>query len=495
MAVHPRGLYTLFFTEMWERLGYYGMRALLVLFMGAAVADGGLGLDDKTAAAIYGLFTCAVYLAALPGGWVADRLLGARHAVTVGGCIIALGYFALAIPRRETFYLGLILVVLGTGLLKPNISAMVGQLYANDPARRDAGFTLFYMGINLGAMLGPLVCSYLGERVHWRLGFAAAGAGMLLGLLQFQLTRGALGSAGSAPSISRARRARDGWLVAGAVSCIAGVYLAGINGWLRVPAGTLARYTAFSIVGIGAGYFVFLFTLGGLTTAERKRLAVIGLLFAASAVFWAGFEQAGSSLNLFGERFTDRTIWDGFVVPAGWLQTFSPIFVIGFAPLVAAGWVFMARRGRDVPVAVKFSLALLFLAAGFLVMAGASSAASSGNKVAPTWLITTYLLHSIGELCISPVGLSSVTSLAPARLVGQMMGLWFMATSFGNLMAGLAAGRVTAGSPAEMPTMFLLMAAGGILAAGMMLCLTWPIRVLAKSSPSTHSSATSSPVP
>ena len=405
---HPRGLYTLFFTEMWERLGYYGMRALLVLFMSAAVATGGLGLDDKTAAAIYGLFTCAVYLGALPGGWVADRLLGSQRAVLTGGVIIAAGYFTLAVPRVDTFYLGLILVVLGTGLLKPNVSAIVGQLYPEGGARRDAGFTLFYMGINLGATLGPLVCSYLGEKINWRLGFAAAGVGMVLGLVQFQLTRRHLGQLGSQPAPRKTGTVGDWAIVAVAGGVIAALYLLVLGGVLHLNPQTLASYTAYFIIAIAVVYFAALFLFAGLDRTEKERLGVVVVLFIASAMFWAGFEQAGSSLNIFAERFTQRMISLGkpFEIPAGWFQMANPIFVITLAPVVAALWLGLARRGRDLSLPAKFAIGLLLLALGFLVMAGAAAIVAAGHKALPTWLLATYLFHSLGELCISPVGLS-----------------------------------------------------------------------------------------
>ena len=477
---HPRGLYTLFFTEMWERLGYYGMRALLVLFMSAAVAKGGLGLDDKTAAAIYGLFTCAVYLGALPGGWVADRLLGSQRAVLVGGIIIAAGYFTLAVPRVDTFYLGLILVVLGTGMLKPNVSAIVGQLYPEGGARRDAGFTLFYMGINLGATIGPLICSYLGEKINWRLGFAAAGVGMVLGLVQFQLTRRHLGEAGCRPVRRQTGSVRDWGIVAVGGGVIATLYLLVLSGVLHLNPHTLASYTAYFIVAIAVVYFAVLFLFAGLDQTEKKRLGVVLVLFIASAMFWAGFEQAGSSLNIFADRFTQRVISLGkpFEIPAGWLQMANPIFVITLAPVVAAAWLALARRGRDIPLPAKFAIGLLLLAVGFLVMAGAAVLVASGNKVLPTWLIATYLFHSLGELCISPVGLSSVTKLSPKRLVGQMMGLWFLATSLGNLIAGLAAGRLTSEDPAQMPQLFLVMVGTAALVGLVLLVLTKPIKKL-----------------
>jgi POT family proton-dependent oligopeptide transporter len=477
---HPPGLYTLFFTEMWERLGYYGMRALLVLFMAASVADGGLGLDDKTAAAIYGLFTCAAYLGALPGGWMADRLLGQQRAVFVGGVIIALGYFTLALPRVDTFYLGLILVMIGTGLLKPNVSAIVGQLYPEGGARRDAGFTLFYMGINLGATLGPLVCSYLGERVNWRLGFAAAGVGMVLGLVQYQMTRKHLGEAGRCPAPRQAGVSRDWGMVAGAVGLIALLFLLVRAGVMPLDPQRLANFTAYFIIAVAVIYFAGLFLFAGLDQAEKKRLGVVMVLFVASAMFWAGFEQAGSSLNIFAARFTQRVIALGkpFEIPAGWFQMLNPIFVISLAPVVAAAWLALARRGRDVSLPGKFAIGLLLLALGFLVMAGAAAVAGAGGRALPTWLVATYLFHSLGELCLSPVGLSSVTKLAPQRLVGQMMGLWFLATSLGNLIAGLAAGRLTSEDPAKMPLLFLIMVGAAAVVGFLLLGLSRPIRKL-----------------
>jgi len=476
---HPRGLYTLFFTEMWERLGYYGMRALLMLFMGAAVATGGLGLDDKTAAAIYGLFTCAVYLGALPGGWVADRLLGSQRAVLVGGIIIATGYFTLAVPRVDTFYLGLILVVTGTGLLKPNVSAIVGQLYPEGGARRDAGFTLFYMGINLGATIGPLICSYLGEKINWRLGFAVAGVGMVLGLAQFQLTRRHLGGAGSQPVPRKTGRARDWGIVAGACGLIATLYLLVLAGILHLNPRALASYTAYFIIAIAVVYFAVLFLFAGLDHTEKQHLGVVVVLFIASAMFWAGFEQAGSSLNLFAERHTQRLFF-GFEIPTGWFQSLNPLFIISLAPLIAMIWVALARRNRDLTLTTKFAVGLGLLALGFLVMAGAAAVAASGKKALPTWLIATYLFHTLGELCISPVGLSSVTKLAPQRLVGQMMGLWFLATSLGNLMAGLAAGKLTSENPAQMPLMFLVVAGVATVVVSLLFVFTKPIKSLMK---------------
>jgi POT family proton-dependent oligopeptide transporter len=397
----------------------------------------------------------------------------------VGGIIIATGYFTLAVPRVDTFYLGLILVVMGTGMLKPNVSAIVGQLYPEGGARRDAGFTLFYMGINLGATIGPLICGYLGERINWRLGFAAAGVGMVLGLVQFQLTRRHLGNAGCQPVPRKTGSARDWGIVAGAGGLIATLYLLVYAGILPLNPRTLASYTAYFIVAIAAVYFAVLFLFAGLDRTEKQRLGVVVVLFIASAMFWAGFEQAGSSLNLFADRYTQR-MFGGFEIPTGWFQSLNPLFIISLAPLIATIWVALARRNRDLTLTTKFAMGLGLLALGFLVMAGAAAIAASGKKALPTWLIATYLFHSLGELCISPVGLSSVTKLAPQRLVGQMMGLWFLATSLGNLIAGLAAGRLTSENPAQMPRMFLVMVGIATVVVALLLVFTKPIKSLMK---------------
>ncbi len=475
---HPRGLYTLFFTEMWERLSYYGMRALLMLFMVDQVQKGGLGLDDKTASAIYGLYTAGVYLAALPGGWIADRLLGAQRAVWAGGTLIALGHFTLAFPRGETFFLGLILIVTGTGLLKPNISALVGQLYPEGGARRDAGFTIFYMGINLGAFIGPLICSGLGEKVNWHYGFAAAGLGMVAGLIQFGATRPWLNGAGSPPAVQPTAR-RDWTIVVGAASALALVVALALAGVLVINPIGLARGAAVVIASLAVLYFIGVYALGNLNAIEARRVAVIGILFVASALFWAGYEQAGSSLNLFAERYTARSIDAiGLSLPAGWFQAVPPFFVITFAPIVAALWVTLARRGLAPSLPAKFGWGLVLLALGFVVVAAGAQRALHAGTVWPTWLIVTYLLHVWGELFVSPVGLSSVTKLSPPRLVGQMMGVWFLATSLGNLLAGLFAGQVSGDQAAAMPGSFLHVALFASAVGFVLLLCAKPIRRL-----------------
>ena len=473
---HPRGLQTLFFTEMWERLSYYGMRALLVLFMVDQVQHGGLGLTDATATAIYGLYTAGVYLAALPGGWIADRLIGAQRAVWTGGVLIAVGHFTLAAPGKIPFFAGLVLVVLGTGLLKPNVSALVGALYPEGGGRRDAGFTIFYMGINLGAAIGPVVCSALGEKLRWHYGFAAAGVGMVAGLVQFHLTCRHLGDAGAPPVPGTSTR-RD-WRLLGAAVGIGAVLLALMfAGVVPVDPVWLSKRTTVVIVGLAAAYFTWAFGFAGLDAVEKRRMGVVAILFVSSAMFWAGYEQAGSSLALFADRHTQRLFPAlGGEIPAGSFQSLPAVFVIAFAPVAAWIWVALGRRGKNPSLAVKMSLGLLLLAAGFLVLAVGARRALAHGPVWPSWLVMTYLLHVFGELCVSPVGLSSVTKLAPKRLVGQMMGIWFLATSLGNLLAGLFAGEVSGDNTGAMALKFFQVTGAAGIAGVFLLLLARPVR-------------------
>jgi proton-dependent oligopeptide transporter, POT family len=454
MGGHPRGLATLFFTEMWERFSYYGMRALLVLFMTASVSGGGMGMEVGSAGAIYGLYTSMVYLLSLPGGWVADKLWGQRKAVFVGGCIIASGHFSMAIPAVPTFYLGLMLIVLGTGLLKPNVSAMVGDLYPEGGARRDAGFSIFYMGINLGAFLGPLLCGLLGERYNFHLGFSLAGIGMVLGLVQYRLGGKYLGQAGifksDEPVTVLTARRKTFYMVLGTAAALAMAFgFLTYSGALAVPIQQVARGLGASILVLSGAFFLYLFTAGGLSGTEKKRLAVIIWLYLLAAVFWSGFEQAGSSLNLFARDLTDRTV-AGWEMPASWLQNVNPILIIVFAPVFGWLWTWLAGRHVNPSAPLKFALGLLGLAAGFFVISWGAANATESSRVSMSWLTVTYFLHTVGELCLSPVGLSAMTKLAPRGRVGQMMGVWFIATALGNLVAGLAAARLEVLAPSAL---------------------------------------------
>ncbi|WP_420915592.1 peptide MFS transporter [Algoriphagus confluentis] len=471
---------TLFFTEMWERFSYYGMRALLILFMTKAIVDGGLGFDDKTAGAIYGLYTMGVYLLALPGGWLADRLFGLKKSVWYGGIIIALGHFMMAVPGIEnwilgssgpkeslsaldtnSFFLGLILIVLGTGLLKPNISSIVGQLYPTGSSKRDAGFSIFYMGINIGGFIAPLACSTVAE-YDMHLGFGLAGLGMVFGLIQYKLTGKALDGYGESPisespkEIEDRNKLKSLTKVIGLVLAVfIGVLFTGI---IPVNASAIAGASGTVIALVAFGYLGYVIAFGGLSHGDRNKVGVIAVLFLFSAMFWSGFEQAGSTLNLFAERFTDRTVlgWD---IPTGYFQSINSLFIIIFAPFFAALWVWLGRMNLEPSSPMKFTFGLLLLGLGFFVMYFATKIAASGELAAPSWLIITYLLHTFGELSLSPVGLSLVTKLAPKSYGGQMMGIWFLSVALGNLIAGLIAGEASGGSEeglAAMPDQFMM---------------------------------------
>jgi POT family proton-dependent oligopeptide transporter len=414
---HPRGLSTLFFTEVWERFSYYGARAILVLYMVAPASSGGLGMETARAAAIYGAYTGSVYFTALPGGWIADRYLGARLAVLIGGCLIAAGNFAMAAGNLTVFFAGMVVIALGTGLLKPNVSSMVGGLYSESDPRRDSGFSIFYMGINIGAMVSPLVCGYLGQRVGWHLGFAAAGIGMVIGLIQYSTNRRHLEQVGNRPRTQQKNAPKSD----------------------RHP----------------------------LSVDEWKRLAAIGLLFVFSAIFWMAFEQAGSSLNLFATERTSNRIF-GYEFPSSWYQSVNSIFIIALAPVFSWLWLRLGKKQPSSPA--KFSYGLIFVSLGFVLLTFASL---NPGKVNPLWLVGVYLLHTIGELSLSPVGLSTVTKLAPSRMVGSMMGVWFLSISFGEVVGGWVAGFFNAGSEGALVRLFGSVALTTV-AAGIILALLAP---------------------
>lgn len=336
---HPRGLATCFFTEMWERFSYYGMRAILILFMTAAVTSGGMGMSDSAAGAVYGLYTATVYLLTLPGGWIADRLIGQRKSVFWGGVLIAAGEFCLAVPGLAFFYTGLVLVATGTGMLKPNVSTMVGALYRPDDHRRDAGFSIFYMGINIGALISPLICGYLGEQVNWHYGFAAAGVGMILGLIQYSRGAKYLGDAGLHPApVAPEVAAKDHkrfWMSIGAITAVVAVLaVLSVTGVMPVSAQGVADAVGYLLAATTVIFFGWLLFGGDWTPVERKRFIAILLLFLAAALFWSAFEQAGSTLNLFAERDTNRHIL-GYEYPASWFQSVNSIFIILLAPPIA----------------------------------------------------------------------------------------------------------------------------------------------------------------
>jgi POT family proton-dependent oligopeptide transporter len=493
---HPRGLSTLFMTEMWERFSYYGIRPLLVLFMTAALMDGGFGFPRDQASAIVGIYAGSVYLASLPGGWVADRLLGLRRAILYGGILIAAGHLSIGTASfagsKVPFFVGLILIVLGTGLLKPNISAIVGDLYPEGGARRDAGFSIFYMGINIGAFAGQLISGYLGEQVGWHLGFGAAGVGMLLGLIIYVLrARRTLGEIGMRPTrlsdaVAQQRQERRVKLTVGVVLGLLGVVIVlAATGAITLDAVSINQNMTYVLVGAAVVYFGYLYTAGGLTGDEKRRVAVIGVLFVAAAVFWSAFEQAPTSLNLFARDFTERQI-GGFEIPATWFQSINSLFVILFAPVAAATWVGLARRRGDLSSPAKLAIGLLLAGLGFLLMIfAANRVVESGGtlKVSAWWLVWSYFFQTIGELALSPVGLSSMTKLSPRRYVGQMMGVWFLATSVGNLIAGRVGGHVDPEKLDQMPQLFTATTLSLVISAAVLGLLVLPIRRMMREVP------------
>jgi POT family proton-dependent oligopeptide transporter len=429
---HPRGLSTLFFTEMWERFSYYGMRAFLILYMVAPATAGGLGFTDARAASIYGTYTGSAWAASILGGLIADRLLGQYRTVLIGGIIIAAGHFTLAFNALPFFYTGLALIAFGTGCLKPNVSTLVGSLYPRGDDRRDAGFSVFYMGINLGALLGPLIAGYLAQRVNWHIGFACAGVGMTLGLIQYVVGRRRLEQ-----GIARLEKHPGEWIA------------------VTPPSAQTAA------------------THGRISGEEWKRIGAIVIFFMAATVFWGGYEQAGSTLNLFADRYTRLEVF-GVAFPSSWFQSVQPAFVILLAPVFGWLWLRLGRRQPSSPA--KFALGLIFLSLSFMILIPAGALASGeGIRVSPWWLIGAYFVSEIGELCVSPIGLSAVTKLAPLRIVGLMMGVWFLSNAFGNKLAGWAAGFF---SSMPLNTLFTIVTAVLFAAAVMMFAIVRPSRRL-----------------
>jgi POT family proton-dependent oligopeptide transporter len=451
---HPRGLALLFAVEMWERFSYYGMRALLVLYLVNA-----LGWSDGNAARLYGTYTSLVWLTPIIGGYIADRILGTRRSMIIGSLIITIGHFLLALQRMPTFYLGLACVIIGTGFFKPNVSTQVGQLYRQGDPRRDAGFTIFYMGINLGATIAPIVCGYLGERIGWHFGFGAAGVGMLLGLLAYLKFRAQLLPGIGLPPTPEMRAARAveesagpnnvrlgglgaaagaliTWLAAGANTDIAG-WIA-VGGWVQL------------ILGVCVGAALSISVLGS-RGEERKRVVAVFIVTFFVIFFWTAFEQAGSSMNLFADRYTDRNL-GSFVIPASWFQSVNAFFIIVCAPIVAWIWRVLQARSREPSTALKMVIGLFLVGLGFVFMvlgargadscaaqAGADAAREQCHVASPMWLVAAYLMHSLGELSVSPVGLSYVTKVAPARLVSMLMGVFFLSNAVANYLGGILA--------------------------------------------------------
>ncbi|QKW27891.1 MFS transporter [Streptomyces seoulensis] len=432
---HPRGLATLFMTEMWERFSYYGMKALLPLYL---VAPAGLHMNAATATAIYSVYLSLVYLLALPGGWFADRVLGPRKTVAVAGAIIMLGHLTLALPWSGSFFGGLGLVAIGSGLLKANISTMVGHLYkgADDP-RRDGGFTLFYIGINLGAFAAPLIIGTVGENVNWHFGFALAALGMALGLVQFLLGSRHLDARSDIVPTPLSEQEKKATLAKAALwAGVAVVFYAiiGFSGvytlnWLLVP---------ITVAGLVIPVLVIARIKRDkeLDRADQSKMSAYIWFFVAAAVFWMIYDQGGSTVSLFAESSAKNTVF-GWGFPVSWYQSVNPVMIMALAPVFAWAWLALARRGKEPSTAVKFTMGLVLIGASFFLFLAPLAIADGGHKAAAMWLVAIYFVQTVGELTLSPVGLSVTTKMAPAKYASQMMGVWFLAVTAGDATTGL----------------------------------------------------------
>ena len=474
---HPKALKVLFFTEMWERMSYYGMRGILVLFMTASIQDGGLDFSNSSASAIYGIYAAAVYLATLPGGWIADNLYGQQKTVLYGGIVIMFGHLILAIPNMSLFYFGLTLVVIGTGLLKPNISALVGGLYENKIDMRESGFRIFYMSINLGSILGFFICGYLGENIGWHYGFGAAGIGMLFGVIQYKLNMKSLGKTGLSPSNSINLEIKNKYkrIILIISLFISLLVISGFMGFWRIDPLPLANIITIVIASISLAYFFYIYFLGNLNKDEKKKIIMIFILFIGAALFWSGFDQGGSSFNIFAKEYTDRIIF-GWEYPASWLQILNPLFVVILAPFISYLWIYLGKKMLDPSLPFKFGMGLIFMAIGFIIIAVGAQIALSEGLAGAQWLLLTYLFHTIGELVISPIGLAAISSLSPKRFIGQMMGVWFLASSLGAILAGLISGQATNEGLSSMPDLFNQIAFVSTFAGIVLILISKPLQ-------------------
>ena len=440
---HPVGLYILFLTEMWERFSYYGMRAILVLYLVAEVGieNAGLGWSNEDALALYGWYTMFVYVASIPGGIIADKIIGQKKAVFVGGMLLVAGHSVLAIEALWAFYTGLTLIVMGVGMLKPNISTMVGGLYPKDQQdKRDMGFYIFYMGINLGAAASALLVGYIGETIGWHYGFGLAGIGMALGQLTYWYGQRYLTHVGNLVIDERDESEKvDGNLIASifksnnsiigfVITLCMGIYVWQVQGSLDY--GLLIMGLAFAV-----GVAIVVYNDGD--RVEKDRILVTYLSFLIIIVFWGSFEQAGGLLNVYAAQKTDLVLSENFTVPASWFQSVNAIFILIFATLVGSFWVWWKNRKKESSSLFKMAIGVIIMGWGFFFMSAASMQYDAEGLSSMHWLVLAYLFHTIGELCASPVALSFITKLAPERWMAFMMGAYFAATGLGNKVAGL----------------------------------------------------------
>lgn len=490
---HPKPLRPLFFTEMWERFSYYSIRPLLVLFMVASVGSGGFGFDEVTASAIYGIFAGSLYLAAVPGGWLADNWLGQERALWWGSIIIALGHLCIALSAMfgmTLFFMGLICIVLGSGLFKTCISVMVGALYPQGDARRDGGFTLFYMGINIGALLAALIVGVFKEKGMWHVGFGVGGLGMLASLIIYRFSaKKTLNRYASAKNINPEWEQTTGlyknvgrW-VAGFLILLAAITVLVATGIIPFNPEMVAQYMTYIIAAVVILYFAVMFISPRLDKTDKLRLLICFILIIGSTLFWSSFEQQPTSFNLFADRYTDLNVL-GFEIPSIWFQSLNPLFILLLAPIASIIWVKLANRGLEPSSMVKFALGMLLTAAGFALMIFASKSilTSEGGLASPLWLVGSLLLLTLGELALSPVGLSAMTKLAPKGMQGQMMGLFFASVALGNLVAAFFGGYVTADKIEGLPGLFTTMTVFLVVTAVILLLLAKPINNMLKQS-------------
>ncbi len=484
---HPKPLQGLFFTELWERFSYYGIQPLLILYMIAMVNEGGLALDRPTAAAIVGLFAGSMYLMTVFGGWVADNWLGQARAVWYGSIIIALGHLSIALSslfNQSFFYLGLVLIVLGTGLFKTCISVIVGTLYKTHDARRDAGFSIFYMGINMGSFIAPLITGLLVQNHGWHLGFGIGGIGMLIALLIFRFF--------ALPQLQTFNELRQETntcnkpvvdnksapkIVFSFLFVVAMIIALTLFGIIHINPVMVATYLT---LGIGLGiiaYFAYLLLFLNLDQNDKFKIIICFVLLITSALFWSAFEQKPTSFNLFAQDYTNRNVL-GFEIPTVWFQSINAFFIIIFAPIAAWLWAKLGKSNKDPNYISKFIIALLLAAGGFLVMSFASRFAISDGLVSPFWIVGSLFLLTLGELCLSPIGLSTMTKLAPNVIRGQIMGLWFTGTALGNLMAGLIGGQVSADAIEHLPSLFMRCVLALVIGAIVLFLLKKPLNKL-----------------
>ncbi|ARE79975.1 peptide MFS transporter [Campylobacter helveticus] len=475
---HPKPLFALSATELWERFSFYGIRPLLVLFMTATLLSGGLGMSKEEASAIAGIFGGCIYLAALPGGWLADNYLGQKKAVFIGCVIIALGHLSIALSYfiSPLFFVGLALIVIGTGLFKTCSSVMVGMMYDKKDARRDSGFTIFYMGINIGGFIAPLVTGFLQTQYGWHLGFGAGGIGMLIALCIFAFKavpdfkefdeKVGMSEAWDKPTV---RNKNAIYVIVIFLVALVGFAILGMGGIINLNPVAIAESMTMIILWCAGLYFLYLFFLASLTKDEKKNLIVFVVLFFAAAVFWSVFEQQYTTYNFFADKLTNKVAF-GYEIPTVWFQSINSLFIILLAPVVGAIWVFLAKRKFELSSLTKFSLGLIGAGVGFLIMAFAASgiisnnggaenavsAVASGSAIlaSPWWLVGSFLFLTLGELCLSPVGLSIMTRIAPKLIKSQVMGLWFVSISVGNVLAGLIGGHANEENLASLPDLF-----------------------------------------